>query len=172
MLLTTLTLLLSTLNLATVAPATQPRQATAQHGLSEYLRPAEAVRQVELYHVAHRGVLYGVPITLKRLIELPVQDYARISDRNTEVIENLYRAIDATSVDPNVACRESRLDVRWAIVLTYTDGKSDAVGIGLVSPCIQLSSQEAPLSASREQLLNFIQRTLPFTQSDKGFLDF
>jgi hypothetical protein len=142
-----------------------------QHHLSEYFQPARAVRQIELYHIEHRGTLYRAGITLNRLLEMRVQDYARISDDNAEVLDELYKAFDATSVFPERACGDSPLDVRWALVLTYTDGARDAVGISLTWPCIQLLSRTAPLTASNEQLLNFIQRTFPFTHADKGFLD-
>jgi hypothetical protein len=155
----------------TPSPNVQPRPAEPQHRLSELVQPAQAVDHIELYHIEHRGTLYLRRITLDVLLSMsPVTDYARIDKDNSDVIDDLYRTIDVTSVSPDRACPQSNIDVRWALVLTYRDGKKDALGIGFVNPCLQLSSRPSAVPASREPLMSFIQRTFPFTHAERGLL--
>ena len=155
-------------HLATMAVAGAQTPSPAEpHKLAEFFRGKASVRTVELYHIEHRGVLYGIRITLDYLLTMPVRDYARIEADNAELLDDLYSALGDTSVAPERSCRQSPLDVRWAIVLTYKDGKKDAVAIGADRPCVQLSSRDAALPASRARLLGFIQRTFPFTHADQ-----
>lgn len=156
----------------TPAPSPHIPGRRPQTQLSELLQPAEAVDHIELYHIEHRGTLYRRRITLDVLLGMtPVTDYARIDRDNSEVIDDLYRAIRGTSISLDHPCPQSEIDVRWALVLTYRDSKRDAVGIGFVNPCLQLGSRPDAVLASREQLMTFIRRTFPFTHADKGLLD-
>lgn len=100
----------------------------------------------------------------------PVTDYARIDRDNSDVIDDLYRAIHDTSVSPERPCEQLNIDVRWALVLTYRDGNKDALGIGFVNPCLQLSSRPDAVPGSRKELMSFIQRMFPFTHADRGLL--
>jgi hypothetical protein len=106
-------------------------------------------------------------MTLDVLLGMDVMDYVRVTNDNSEVLDDLYRAIHDTSVSPGHACSESNIDVRFALVLSYKYGGEDAIGIGDSNPCIQLSSRKVAIQASREQLLSFIERNFPFTHVDK-----
>ena len=156
---------------ATPTPNAEAPPAEPQHRLSEFVQPAKAIDHIELYHIEHRGVLYRRRMTLGVLLGMsPVTDYARIDRDNFDVIDDLYRAIHDTSVSPERPCEQSNIDVRWALVLTYRDGNKDALGIGFVNPCLQLSSRPDALPGSRKELMSFIQQMFPFTHADRGLL--
>jgi hypothetical protein len=60
------------------------------------------------------------------------------------------------------SCEASRIDVRWAVALEYTDNTRELIGINRNVQCVQFQSRVLPVNASSIKLLNFMERTFPF----------
>jgi|GEM_PF-3452250 len=135
-----------------------------QRNVSEFFHAKDQVDYVEVYHIAHVDVSYRTDILLGDLIaEGPsAQDYVRITARNFRAINELYKVLKNTTVDPKTACASgSQLDVRWGIVINYRDHTREAVGFGNLFDCVQILSIDAPLHSSWD-LLKYVERTFPF----------
>ena len=135
-----------------------------QRNASEFFHVKDQVDYVEVYHVAHVDVSYRTAILLGDLIAegASAQDYVRITARNFRAIDELYKVLTNTTVDPNTACASgSQLDVRWGIVINYKDHTREAVGFGNLFDCVQILSIAAPVHSSWD-LLRYAERTFPF----------
>lgn len=147
--------------------ALQPPRVGAQElsAVSDLFKPKDRVAFFEVYHIAHEATSYRADVPLADVISPSSQDYVRISARNWRAVDALYQAFTITPVDRAAECpRHSqpfRYDVRWAIVVTYTDGSHDAIGFNDLWDCIQsLTSPKAWRSG--RGLFTYVVQTFPF----------
>jgi hypothetical protein len=138
--------------------------AASPGGLSDFFAPREKLRSFEIYHIAHSGATYRTNITIEHLLSgrsPEPDDYVRIGYRNAAAVADLYQALNSTAVDASANCWGKTDDVRWAIVLNYSDRPREAVAFGLSYKCVQLLSRKEPLGVS-DALLKYIAQNFPF----------
>jgi hypothetical protein len=139
--------------------------ALALSSADELFKPKDRVAFFEVYHIAHESTSYRAAVPTSDVISPSSQDYVRISERNWRAVNALYEAFTITPVDRTADCplrsQPSRYDVRWAIVVTYTDGSHDAVGFNEMWDCIQ-SSRSPKAWRSGRGLYNYVIQTFPF----------
>ena len=150
-----------------LALALQPLCSGAQElsAVSDLFKAKERVAFFEVYHIAHESISYRAAVPMSDVISPSSQDYVRISERNWRAVNALYEVFGTTPVDRTAACplrsQPSRYDVRWAIVVTYTDGSHDAVGFNELFDCIQ-SSRSPQAWRSGRGLYTYVIQTFPF----------
>ena len=147
--------------------ALQPLRSGAQElsDVSALFKAKDRVAFFEVYHIAHESASYRAAVPLSDVISPSSQDYVRISERNWRAVDALYRAFSITPIDRTAECplhsQPFRFDVRWAIVVTYTDGSRDAVGFNDLVDCIQSSTSPKALRSGRG-LFTYVVQTVPF----------
>jgi hypothetical protein len=135
----------------------------AQHTLAEYFRPRQQLAFFEVYHIPDPISLYRSSVSLGQLLQMtPVNEYVRV-DADSKAVADLYRALNDAVVDSGAECPD-RVDARWAIVLTYRDQTTEAVGFGPVGKCVQLLSRQDLVDIS-PALLKYVERDFPFMRS-------
>ncbi|HEY0382469.1 MAG TPA: hypothetical protein VGC72_09740 [Candidatus Elarobacter sp.] len=150
-----------------LALALQPLCSRAEvlSGVSDVFKSKDRVAFFEVYHIAHESTSYGVSVPLSDVISPSSQDYVRVSARNWRAVNALYEALSNTPVDRTAECPlrslPYRLDVRWAIVVTYTDGSHDAVGFNDLWDCVQSSASPKAWRSGRG-LFTYVVQTFPF----------
>ncbi len=151
----------------TLALALQPLQSGAKElsSVSDLFKTKDHVAFFEVYHIAHEFTTYRAAVPLTDVISSSSQDYVRISERNWRAVDALYQAFVNTAIQPALECplhsQPYRLDVRWAIVVTYTDGSHDAIGFNDRWDCIQSASSPKAWPSSRD-LYTYVVQTFPF----------
>jgi hypothetical protein len=147
--------------------ALQPLRSGAQElsTVSDLFKAKARVAFFEVYHIAHESTSYRAVVPLSDVISPSSQDYVRISERNWRAVDALYQAFSVTPVDRTAECplhsQPFRLDVRWAIVVTYTDGSHDAIGFNDLWDCIQSSASPKAWRSGRG-LFTYVVQTFPF----------
>ena len=147
--------------------ALQPLRGEAQQlsNVSDLFKAKGRVSFFEVYHIAHELTSYRAAVPLSDVISPSSQDYVRISERNWRAVDALYQAFSSTPVDRTAECplhsQPFRFDVRWAIVVTYTDGSHDAIGFNDLWDCIQTATSPKAWRSGRG-LFTYVVQTFPF----------
>jgi len=149
-----------------LALALQPLCSRAElSSADELFKAKNRVAFFEVYHIAHETTSYRAAVPLSDVISRSSQDYVRISERNWRAVDALYKALSITPVDRKTGCplrsQPYRFDVRWAIVVTYTDGSHDAVGFNDMVDCVQSSASPKAWRSGRG-LFVYVVQTFPF----------
>lgn len=150
-----------------VALALQPLCSGAQElsTADELFKAKDQVAFFEVYHIAHESTSYRTVVPLSEVISPSSQDYVRISERNWRAVDALYHAFSITPFERTSECpthpKPFRLDVRWAIVVTYKDGSHDALGFNDLFDCIQSSGSPKAWRSGRG-LFTYVVQTFPF----------
>jgi hypothetical protein len=145
----------------------QPLCSGAQElsNVSDLFKAKGRVAFFEVYHIAHESTSYRAVVPLSDVISQSSQDYVRISERNWRAVDALYQAFSITPVDRSAECplhsQPFRFDVRWAIVVTYTDGSHDAIGFNDLWDCVQSSASPKAWRSGRG-LFTYVVQTFPF----------
>ena len=124
--------------------------------IGDYFKPQSQLKYVEVYHMDTRTEVRAA-VDFRTLISAEQADnYVRFNRPDT--MRDLYEALNGTVILDRTC---DRFDMRWAIVLTYSDQTKEAVGFGRFYRCVKILSTGDQLAVS-PGLFEYVLRTFPF----------
>ena len=124
--------------------------------IGDYFKAQSQLKYVEVFHMDTMTETRA-DVDFRTLISAEHADnYVRFNRPDT--MRDLYEALNGTVILDRTC---DRFDMRWAIVLTYTDQTKEAVGFGRFYQCVKILSTGDRLAVS-PGLFEYVLRTFPF----------